>query len=172
MNKDILKYGFLILLLPVLQEVIFNHINLFGFVNPMIYIVFVFVFPVYKSKTSILWTSFLLGLCIDMLSNEGGIHTFSLVFVSYFRLFLLRFVKGSSLGDEDTMDILQIGNSIQVVWIMIVSFVHHFLVYLLEQFSFHRFGFVLLKTFLTTILTTLLISFALQIFLKKKSNAW
>lgn len=107
MNKDILKYGFLILLLPVLQEVIFNHINLFGFVNPMIYIVFVFVFPIYKSKTSILWTSFLLGLCIDMLSNEGGIHTFSLVFVSYFRLFLLRFVKGSSLGDEDTMDILQ-----------------------------------------------------------------
>lgn len=55
---------------------------------------------------------------------------------------------------------------------MIVSFDTHFLVYLLEQFSFHRFGFVLLKTFLTTILTTLLISFALQIFLKKKSNAW
>jgi hypothetical protein len=172
MNKDILKYGFLILLLPILQEVIFNHINLFGFVNPMIYIVFVFVFPVYKNKTSILWASFILGLFIDMLSNEGGIHTFSLVFVSYFRLFFLRFVKGSSLGDEETIDILQIGNSIQVVWILIVSFTHHFLVYLLEQFSFHRFGFVLLKTFLTTILTSILISFALQIFLKKKSNAW
>lgn len=172
MNKDILKYGFLILLLPVIQEVIFNHINLFGFVNPMIYVVFVFVFPVYKSKTSILWTSFILGLLIDMLTNEGGIHTFSLVFVSYFRLFLLRFVKGSSLGDDDTLDILQIGNSIQVIWILIVSFIHHFLVFILEQFSFHRFGFVMLKTFLTTILTSLLISFALQIFLKKKSNAW
>lgn len=172
MNKDILKYGFLILLLPVLQEVLFNHINLFGFVNPMIYVVFVFVFPVYKSKTSILWASFILGIFIDMLTNEGGIHAFSLVFVSYYRLFILRFIKGNSMGDEESIDILQLGNSMQAVWILIVSFIHHFLVFLLEQFSFQRFGFVLLKTFLTTLLTTLLISFALQIFLKKKSNAW
>ncbi len=106
MNKDILKYGFLILLLPVLQEVLFNHINLFGFVNPMIYVVFVFVFPVYKSKTSILWASFILGVFIDMLTNEGGIHTFSLVFVSYYRLFILRFIKGNSIGDEESIDIL------------------------------------------------------------------
>ncbi len=151
MNKDILKYGFLILLLPVLQEVLFNHINLFGFVNPMIYVVFVFVFPVYKSKTSILWASFILGVFIDMLTNEGGIHTFSLVFVSYYRLFILRFIKGNSIGDEESIDILQLGNSMQTVWILIVSCIHHFLGFILEQFSFHRFGFVLLKTFLTTL---------------------
>ena len=172
MNKDFFKYGILIAFLPLLQEVIFNHIHLFGFINPMIYIVFIFVFPVYKDKTYLLLAAFTLGLLIDMLSNDGGINTFALVFVAYFRLLILRFIKGTSFTDVDSLDISNLGPTIQTIWILIITFIHHFLVFLFEQFSFSRFGSVLIKTFITTLLTSLLIGFGMQLFMKKKSNVW
>lgn len=172
MNKDFIKYGLLIALLPVLQEMIFNHINLFGFVNPLVYIIFIFLFPFYKSKTWVLTGAFVLGLLIDMITNDGGIHTFALVFVAYFRVLILRFIKGTSFADADSLNIYNLGNTVQFVWILIVTFIHHFIVFFLEQFSFHGFGNVLLKTFLTTILTSVLITFGIHLFMKNKSNVW
>lgn len=156
----------------VLQEMIFNHINLFGFVNPMIYIAFIFVFPVYKNKMWLLLTAFILGLFIDMLSNDGGIHAFSLVFVAYYRLMILRFIKGSHFSEEETININHLDSTIQVIWILIIVFIHCFIVFFLEQFSLNRFGNVLLKTLLTTLFTSLLIIIGLQLFTKKESNAW
>lgn len=156
----------------VLQEMIFNHINLFGFVNPMIYVAFIFVFPVYKDKTWLLLTAFMLGLFIDMLTNDGGIHAFSLVFVAYYRLLILRFIKGSHFSEEETINIKRLDSAIQVIWILIMVFIHSFLVFFLEQFSLLRFGNILLKTFSTTIFTTFLIIIGMQIFTKKESNVW
>lgn len=172
MNNDSIKYLLLIALLPVLQEMVFNNIDLFGFINPMIYVVFIFVFPVLKNKIWLILSAFFLGILIDMLTNDGGIHAFSLLFVAYYRLLVLRFVKGTNFTEVDSLDIRNLDAPVQAVWISIVVFIHHFLVFFLEQFSFHRFGNVLLKSFLTTILTTILISIGLQLFMKKKSNAW
>lgn len=172
MSKDIFKYGFLILIFPVLQEILFNHINLFGFINPLIYLSFVFVFPVLKNKSWTLIAAFTLGLLIDMLTNEGGINTFALVFVTNFRLFILRFIKGTGFSDSETIDLKELSAPIQFTWVLIIALIHHFLVFFLEQFSFHRFGHLLLKTVLTALLTTLVISFGLQIFMNRKSNVW
>jgi len=172
MNKEIIKYAFLMVLFIVLQEMIFNHINLFGFVNPMIYVAFIFVFPVYKDKTWLLLTAFILGISIDMITNDGGIHAFSLVFVAYYRLLILRFIKGTHFSEEETINIKHLDSAVQVIWILIIVFIHSFIVFFLEQFSFNRFGNVLLKTFSTTIFSTLLIIIGMQLFTKKESNAW
>lgn len=172
MNKDALKYGLFVLLLPIIQELIFNHINLFGFINPLFYIIFIFIFPVYKDKMWLLIAAFTMGIFLDMTTNDGGIHTFALVFVSYIRLFILRFIKGTHFDEVDSIDIFNLGNSIQFTWIVLLVFIHHFLVFLLEQFSFHLFGQVLVKTILTSILTTLIIIFVLRLFVKKNTNVW
>ncbi len=172
MSKEILKYIFLLLLLPVLQEMIFNNINLFGYVNPTIFIVFVFIFPVYKNKTWILLFAFILGLSIDFLSNDNGINAFALVFIAYFRLTILKFIRGVSFDDVDEIDIKHLENLVMVFWIAIVTFIYSFIVFLLEQFNFHLLGQVLLKTILTSILTSLLLIFGMQLFNNKKSNVW
>lgn len=172
MNEDFVKYSLLVILLPIFQEFIFNHINLFGFINPYFYLVFLFIFPVYKDKMWLLIAAFIMGILLDMLSNSGGIHTFSIVFMSYIRLFVLKFIKGVRFDEVKSINISNLGESIQATWIFLVVFIHHFLVFLLEQFSFHLFGQVLIKTILTTILTSLTIIFALQLFTKKNTNVW
>ena len=171
MNSTFLKYGFLLLLLPILQVSIFNNVLLLDYINPYFYIIFVFVFPFDKNKTALLVSSFLLGLFIDLLTNDGGIHAFSLVFIAYFRLNFLLFLTGKSKSDIESINIIDINFTNIFVWISVLTFIHHFLLFYLEQFSFERFDNLLLKTFLTSILSIVLIIFGLQLFLKKKSNA-
>lgn len=138
----------------------------------MFYILFVFVFPVYKEKISLLILSFFLGLSIDILSDDGGINAFATVFVAYYRLPILNYIKGSQYTDEEETDIKNLDNFILLFWIALVTFIHHFLIFSLENFSFYGLGRNLLKTILSTIFTTLAIFIILQLFSKKKSNEW
>lgn len=138
----------------------------------MFYILFLFVFPVYKEKISLLILSFFLGLSIDILSDDGGINAFATVFVAYYRLPILNYIKGSQYTDEEETDIKNLDNFILLFWIALVTFIHHFLIFTLENFSFYGLGRNLLKTILSTIFTTLAIFIILQLFSKKKSNEW
>jgi hypothetical protein len=171
MNSSLLKYGYLLILLPILQVSIFNNVNLLGYINPYFYIIFIFIFPINKDKTILLLSSFFLGIFIDTLTNDGGIHTFSIVFIAYFRLFVLRVLSNKNDYDIEQLNTRDIDFPILFLWISILTFTHHFLVFSLEQFSFLKFSTLLLKTFLTSILSIVLIIFGLQLFLKKKSNA-
>jgi len=171
MNNALLKYGYLLLLLPFLQVSIFNNVLLFGYINPYIYIIFIFVFPLAKNKTTVLLTSFLLGIFIDLLTNDGGIHAFAIVFIAYIRLFLLFVLTGKNDSDIEQLKIEELSFPILFIWISLLTLIHHFLIFALEQFSFSKFDNLLLKTSLTSLLSIVLIIFGLQLFLKKKSNA-
>ncbi len=171
MNSDLFKYGLLLLFLPILQLSIFNNINFLGYINPQIYIIFIFVFPIKNEKIILLISSFLLGLFIDFLTNDGGIHAFSLVFISYIRLFVLRIISGKSDLDKEILNIRKLNFPTLITWITILTFIHHFILFLLEQFSFAHFTSLLLKTLLTTLFSVVLIIFGLQLFLNRKPNA-
>ncbi len=171
MNSDLFKYGLLLLFLPILQLSIFNNINFLGYINPQIYIIFIFVFPIKNEKIILLISSFLLGLFIDFLTNDGGIHAFSLVFISYIRLFVLKIISGKSDLDKEILNIRKLNFPTLITWITILTFIHHFILFLLEQFSFAHFTSLLLKTLLTTLFSVVLIIFGLQLFLNRKPNA-
>ncbi len=171
MNSDTLKYGLLLLLLPILQVGVFNNVHFLGYINPYFYIIFVFIFPFNKDKTTLLIGSFLLGLFIDILTNDGGIHTFSIVFISYIRLIILQIISSKSDSEIEQLNVRNIPFSTLILWISILTFIHHFFIFSLEQFSFTHFDNLLLKTFLTSSFSIVLIIFGLQLFLNKKSNA-
>ena len=86
MNKLILNNTFRFVVLVLLQVLVLNKVNLFGYLNPMVYIVWVFLFPVRKNKTTFLILSFLLGLTIDSFSDSGGIHAAATLFIAFYRL--------------------------------------------------------------------------------------
>ena len=65
MNKTIRANIIRFIGLILLQGLLLNQLNFLGYLNPMVYIVWVMMFPFKKNKTPILILSFLLGLCID-----------------------------------------------------------------------------------------------------------
>ncbi|MDO9262197.1 MAG: rod shape-determining protein MreD, partial [Flavobacteriaceae bacterium] len=77
MNNIFFSNAFRFIGLVFLQILIFNNINLLGYINPYPYLAFVILFPYKKERSSLLFLSFLIGLTLDFFTDSGGVHAAS-----------------------------------------------------------------------------------------------
>lgn len=168
MNNLILSNGFRFIGLVLLQVLILNHINLFGYLNPLVYIAWVFLFPIRKNKSLFLIASFLLGLSIDFFSDSGGINAAATLFIAFFRLSILKAVLRKSDFDYLLFNLRSLSIDKIFLYIATLTIMHHFIVFSLEYFSFNAFINVLKSTFFTSIFTIILSILGLFLFTKKK----
>jgi len=66
MIKSFLTYFFLFVILIVTQLLVFNNIELSGYINPYVYVLFILLLPFDVPRVVLLLSAFLLGLCIDL----------------------------------------------------------------------------------------------------------
>lgn len=151
-----------------LQVFVLNHVNIFGHINPMVYIVWVFLFPVRKTRGVFLILSFLLGISIDFFSDSGGINAFAITFIAYFRLPILMAVLRRSDLDYMQFNIKTLSANKIILYISILTLMHHFIVFSLEYFSFGEILNIISKTIVTSIFTILISFLGITLFAKKK----
>ena len=167
MNKIIFITS-LFLSLLFLQVFVCDHMLLFGYINPYLYMSFVIFYPLKKERYVFLLVSFLLGLSIDFFSDSGGIHAFSLLFVAYIRLFLVHIIFKKTEQDYLLFNLKQepIGNVFNYVIILIV--IHHFILFSFANFSSQNFSIILTNTLYSSLLTSFLFFTGTYIIRKKK----
>lgn len=141
--------------LVFVQVLILNNINFLGFINPYLYILFIMLFPVRNNRTAIVFISFLLGLCIDIFSDSGGVHAAACVFVAYIRPTFLKFSFGT-VYDYQTIKFNQTELSTRLTYFSLITVVHHFILFSLEVFNISKIILILQKTFFSSIFTILL----------------
>jgi rod shape-determining protein MreD len=169
MSRDTLHITFRFIILLLLQVLIFNNINFLGYINPHLYLLFIFLYPLEKERINFLLLSFLLGLSIDFFSNSGGINAAATLFVAYIRLPILTILlnkqdldyKLFKLTGEPILKIL--------VYVATLSFIHHFIVYYLDYFSIQFLKSILFKTIASGFATIFICTLSLIIFAKKKT---
>ena len=154
MNNSLLNSIRFIVFLS-LQVLIFNNINLFGYINPYPYILFIILYPVNSNKSVLLLGSFFLGLFLDMFCNSGGIHTTAAITLAYLRPTLFKFSFGLSY-EYQTVKIADKMSPERITLLLLAIVVHHFIVFYLEYF---RLG--LIFTILTRTLASTLFTFAI-----------
>jgi len=159
---------FLFVSLWFLQVFVFNKILFLGYINPYVYIAFVIFYPLKKERFLFLFLSFLLGLVIDFFSDSGGINAFSLLFVAYIRLFLVRVIFKKMEQDYLLFNLQQepFGKVFNYVITLIV--IHHFILFSLANFSFQNFSSVFTNTLYSSIFTSVLFFIGSYIIRKKK----
>ena len=167
MNR-VLFVPFLFIFLLFFQVFVCNNILLFGYINPYLYISFVIFYPLKKERYPFLLLSFLLGLAIDFFSDSGGIHAFSLLFVAYIRLFLVRILFKKTEQDYLLFRLKEepIGNVFNYVIILIL--IHHFILFSFANFSSQNFSTVLTNTLYASLFTSVLFFVGTYIIRKKK----
>jgi rod shape-determining protein MreD len=129
-----------------------KHLELFGVAFCFIYINYILLMPIQTDRVVMLLAAFLLGLLVDMFYDTLGIHSFACVFVAYFRPFLISFL---SKEDLFAISIKETGLAWFVRYAGVLLFVHHFLLFFLQQFNFRMFFETLLKVSASTLLTLL-----------------
>jgi len=168
MNNLILSNTIRFIGLVLLQVLILNHIDLFGYINPIAYIIWIFLFPIRKNKSLLLIASFLLGLSIDFFSDSGGINAAATLFIAFIRLPILKAILRKSDFDYVLFNIRTISLDKIFLYITTLTIIHHFIVFSLEYFSYNDFTTIISNTFFTSIFTILISIFGILLFVKKK----
>jgi len=121
-------------LLVLVQVLVFNRLNFFGFINPMVYIMFLYWYPIKENRAVFIGLSFLLGIAIDFFSDTMAIHAASTVTIAYFRPAIMRFVFGVNYEFQS----FKLGNATRVqqfTFLALLIVVHHAVFFTLEIFS-------------------------------------
>lgn len=156
-----------LILLLFFQVLILNKINLFGYINPYLYILFVFVYPVSKNRFPLLFFAFVYGLLIDIFSDSGGIHAFSLLFIAYIRILFIKTFFQKSDADLALFNLKSEPFGKVFNYVVILTVIHHFILFSLANFSFRNFSDVLLNTLFSSVFTLILYFLGTFIFSRK-----
>ena len=155
MNNALLNNIARFILLLAAQIVIFNNFNLFGFINPFPYILFIILYPVNSNKNGLLLASFLLGITMDLFCNSGGVHAAACVTLAYLRPQIFKFAFGLSY-EYQTVKLNDVLSPERFSFIVTAVIIHHVVLFFLEIFSFILILEMLFRTLLSTIFTIIL----------------
>jgi hypothetical protein len=152
MNSTLLANIARFVLLLAAQVLIFNRIDLFGFINPFPYVLFIILYPVNGNKSGLLIASFLLGLLMDMFWNSGGVHAAACLVLAYYRPAIFRFSFGLSY-EYQTVKLNDVLTPERFSFILIAVVLHHFVLFVLEVFKISFLWDILVRTVLSTVFT-------------------
>ena len=85
MNRELAKDFIVSIIILVSQLLIFNHMNLFGFISPFVYVSLFVIYRTSYDKTYLILYGFIIGLIIDLSMQTYGSHTLASISVCYFR---------------------------------------------------------------------------------------
>ncbi|MDL2289935.1 rod shape-determining protein MreD [Paludibacteraceae bacterium OttesenSCG-928-F17] len=151
--KNIIRF----ILLVLVQVWVLNNIQFLGFINPYIYILFIFSLPVKTNRWLVLILSFLTGICIDMFSDTLGLHTFACVLIGFLRNPVLKITSSNEDNVNYEPSFRSLGIASYVKYVVILVLIHHLTLFYLEAFTFAHFWATLYRALLSASVTLLLI---------------
>ena len=84
MYKDYLRYILIFILLLLIQLLVLNNINLGGYINPYVYLLFILLLPYGTPRWVLLLVGFFTGLVVDYFSNTLGLHASATLILAFF----------------------------------------------------------------------------------------
>ncbi|MFW6370180.1 MAG: rod shape-determining protein MreD [Bacteroidota bacterium] len=147
------------IVLVLIQVFIFNNIQLNGYLNPYIYILFIILLPFSIPKWMLLSLSFFIGIVIDLFTHTPGMHTAACVFIGFVRpLVLSLFAPREGYTSSTKPQIIDYGTNWFIKYAGIMTFLHHLILFYVEVFGFSHFFNTLGRVIFSSIFTLLIIT--------------
>lgn len=168
---EIIRILFRFLVLVSIQVLLLNNIQLSGYINPFLYVMFILMLPVRIPKAVLLVTAFITGIVIDMFSNTMGMHAAACVFLGYLRPGWLRILAPRDGYETDAVpSVKRYGFQWFLVYASVMVLAHHFLLFYLEVFRFSEFFSTFFRVILSSLVTLLLIMLSQYLFSKPEDR--
>jgi hypothetical protein len=171
MNQLITKSILRFVLLVIFQVLILNNINIGGFINPYLYVLFILLLPIQTPGWFLLLTSFFIGLSVDMFTHTPGLHAAASTFMAFLRPGILNLLLRNKEFEADTEPgIKEYGFVWFLAYSSILVFFHHLLLFYLEVFRFTEFFLTLSRVFVSSLVTLVLVILSQYLFIRHKSR--
>ncbi len=171
MNNPLIKniIGFIVLI--IVQVLVLNNMNLGGYLNPYIYVLFLLLLPANINRSLLLIIAFITGLTIDYFANTLGLHAAASVFLAFLRPGMINlFFRNHEFTSGEEPGPASIGFVGFFRYTLVLVFMHQLVLFFLEVLSFNHFSQTLYRVLLSTILTTFIILIAVMLFGKRKKK--
>lgn len=169
MNNILIKNSLRFILLIGIQVLILNKMDLFGYLNPFIYVLFIILLPFQTNKVLMLFIAFLSGFIIDYFGNTPGLHTSATLFMAFVRPGVLSMFFGRiefSQNEEPGIHKLGFFGFFRYAFVLVL--VHHFSLFFLEILSFSKMILILKNTLFSSLITMALIYIYIFLFTRNK----
>jgi rod shape-determining protein MreD len=154
MINSVLRYGFIIVILILLQILLFNNIQFSGYVNPYVYVMIILLLPAVIPQWLLLSVAFITGLMIDLFSGSPGMHASATLIAGFSRPYVLRLISprdGYESGSN--LSISAYGVRWFFIYTVIIVLIHHLALFYIEVFRFADFFRTLLRALLSSVFT-------------------
>jgi cell shape-determining protein MreD len=165
--KNIVRF----LLLLIFQVLVLNHIHFYGFLNPYVYILFIFLLPFETPGWLLLTLSFLCGMVVDLFSGTLGLHAAASVFTGFVKPGIIKLVGEKPEYDSTTQPTLkEMGFKWFLAYSSTMTFLHHLVLNFIDVFSFREFWQTFLRILLSSVFTLIFILIIQYIFTSRKEK--
>lgn len=124
----------------LIQVMIMSNINLGGYINPYIYVLFILLLPFEIKGWALLLAAFFTGLIIDLFSDTFGMHAAASVFMAFARPGIISLLTIRSDFEPDSIpQISTMGTKWVIMYTATLVLLHHSLLFFLEIFRFSGF---------------------------------
>jgi hypothetical protein len=170
MNKFVNNLSRFFLLLT-LQVFVFNYVQWFGFLNPLVYLLFLILLPLEIPKSFQYIIAFVTGFIVDAFLKTYGIQTFACVLMVYLRPYVILVLNGFKPLDAGVRPVPGIKDFNWIlVYTLLLVFVHQITVAILEIFQWAQWWRIVWTSFANTLFTTFIILCVEYIFYAGKNK--
>ncbi len=168
--SDLLKNIIRFLLFILFQVFILNEVPpIHQFVIPYIYFLFILWLPFNINRFFLLIIAFAFGMALDYYTGTAGLHSAPCVLIAYLRPFLLNLLIPQDTTEHSYLEpsIKSMGWAPYSLYVGLLTFIHHFLLVLIEWLQFGNFVYFLGKVGATTAMSLILIFITEMLFFRK-----
>jgi len=126
---------------------------------PILYFLYILWLPFNISKTQILFLSFFYGFVLDLFLKTPGLHAAACTLIAFFRPHIIHLLMPKETNENNFLEpsISSMGFLPYMVYVLILTIMHHFYLILLEWISFGDIMFFILKLIASTGISMFLI---------------
>ena len=157
MNAEFFRRLLLYAVLVLAQALVLNHIHLFGYATPLLYVYFVVSFPRNYPIWGILLWSFLLGLNVDAFSNTPGVAASAMTLIGLLRPYVLELFMQRDSEDDFQPSINSMGAGKYIYFTLLLTFIYCIVFFTVEMFTFLNWLQWILNILTSTLLSLLFI---------------
>jgi len=161
-------------ILILLQVFVFNYVQWFGFLNPVVYLLFLILLPLEIPKSVQYILAFITGFMVDLFLKTYGIQAFACALMTFFRPYIILILNGFKPLEAGIKPVPGVKDFAWIlVYTFLLVFVQQLTVTILEIFRWVEWWRIIWISAVNTLFTTFIILCIEYIFYagkNKKSN--
>ena len=136
MATDTLRRIILFIVLCLVQGLVLNHIDLFGYATPLLYVYMALTFPRGYPRWAILLWCFFLGLSVDTFTNTPGVAAASMTLVGLLQPFVLELFMQRDSEENFKPTLMNLGYVSYIYYMLLLLSIYCIAYYSIEMFTF------------------------------------